>query len=240
MRMHPLRSSLLGSTCAAVLCATVVAGVGSTAPAAAEAPPHADARQVAARVQAFYDQTRNVQARFYQTYYHRLYGRYQRSRGHVAFEKPGRFRFDYARPNGKVIANDGRQLVMYEPGDDGGSGQHAVRDAGRAALPDAFGFLTGTTALGRDFHLRLLDARRWGFDGHVLELRPRQAKAHYRRIILYVDADPKRAGVVHKVRIDDHEGNRNKLELYGMRFNRSLQDGRFAFVPPASSRPIRM
>lgn len=223
--------------------AALLLGLGLLVPALATAErpaPEADARLVATRVQAFYGQTRNVQATFYQTYYHRLYGRYQRSRGRVAFEKPGRFRFDYARPNGKVIANDGERLVAYEPGEQGQRGQHVVQDATRAALPDAFGFLTGSSNLLRDFRVRLLDSRRWGFRGHILELRPKAPNPRYRRIVLYVDADPRRAGVVHKVRIDDHDGNRNKLELGHMRFNRSIDGSRFAFTPPATSRPTRM
>lgn len=219
----------------------VAAALGMlSGPVARAAGRPVDARSVAAQVQAFYDQTRNVQATFYQTYYHRLYGRYQRAAGTVAFEKPGHFRFDYGRPNGKVIASNGKRLVVYEPGDPGEPGQHVVRDATRAALPDAFGFLTGTTDLANDFRLRLLNAKAWGFDGYVLELRPKRPNPQYRRIVLLVESDPSLRGVVRTVRIDDPDGNRNKLELGHLRFNRPLNASRFAFVPPASSRPVQM
>src|SRR5688572_15655519 len=75
----------------------------------------AKARQVALSVQAFYDQTKSVEAEFHQTYYNRLYDRYDRSQGTVKFQKPGKMRWDYAAPNGKIIVSNGKRLSVYEP-----------------------------------------------------------------------------------------------------------------------------
>lgn len=197
-----------------------------------------DAATVAARVQRFHDQTQSFQATFHQTYYHRLYGRYQRSGGRLRIEKPGRIRFDYARPNGKVIVTDGSTLTVYEPGDDGQAGQYLRRPADSDALPGAFSFLTGGARLADEFDFRLM--RFGGFDGHVLEMTPKVPDPRYARVYLYVDSHPSRLGVVHAIRIDDHEGNRNKLELRNLRFNRSISDSVFAWRPPSGSRPIRM
>lgn len=211
-----------------------------TAPGQAQdrAQERVDARTVAARVQTFYDQTRTFQSSFYQTYYNRLYQRYERSQGRLTFGKPGRMRFDYARPNGKVIVTDGEHLTMWEPGDEGGAGQYARSDMHRNALPGAFSFLVGEGRLEEDYSFRLLSGYRWS--GHVLELKPRRADPRYRRILLFVDAHPDRLGVVHTLRIDDHEGNRNKFQLRGMRFNRQVGGGTFAFSPPEGARRISM
>jgi outer membrane lipoprotein carrier protein len=205
---------------------------------ALEASP--DARTVAALVQRFHDQTRSVEARFYQTYYHRLHGRYQRSKGRLSIEKPGKLRFDYAAPNGKVIASDGRTLSVYDPGGESERGQYMEQPVAGATLPRAFSFLTGTGRLERDFSFRLLDADAWRFDGHILELRPKRPDPRYRRVILFVDARPGFRGVVHGLRIDDHEGNRNKLELSRLRYNRPMDDGRFSFRAPRGARHVRM
>jgi len=205
-----------------------------------QAQDRLSARTVAARVQSFYDQTRTFKSIFYQNYYHRLYGRYEHSRGTLAFAKPGRMRFDYARPNGKKIVANGRTLTMWEPGDDGGPGQYLQSEMGESALPGAFSFLTGTTRLEQDYTFRLLSSSRYRWNGHVLELRPRGRDPRYKRIILYVDAHPTRRGVVHKIRIDDHEGNRNRFTLRHMRFNRSLPARHFAFLPPEGALRIRM
>jgi len=205
-------------------------------PSPGEAQERDQARTVAARVQTFYDQTDTYQASFYQTYFSRMYGRYSRSRGRLTFDKPGRMRFDYARPNGKVIVSDGQKLTMWEPGDDGGPGQYLEQAMRDNALPAAFSFLTGQGRLEDDYRFRLLNARAWRWNGHVLELRPRRADPRTRRILLFVDADPARAGIVHRIRIDDHEGNRNKFSLTHMRFNPAVQSGLFAFRPPAGAR----
>jgi outer membrane lipoprotein carrier protein len=200
-----------------------------------------DARTVAAHVQAFYDQTDTFQARFHQTYYSRLYGRYERSSGTMVIDKPGRMRFDYAAPNGKVIVADGRKLTMWEPGDDGrGPGQYMTSEMERSALPGAFSFLTGQGRLEQDYTFRLLNARAWGWRGDVLELTPRNPDPRYRRVILFVDADPSRRGVVHRLRIDDHEGNRNKFDMTSMRFNRSVSTQSFAFRPPVGARRVSL
>lgn len=218
--------------------ALVAAAVLPSAPGTAQT--RLTARTVAARVQAFYDQSQTFQASFHQTYYNRLYDKYDRSRGRLAFQKPGRMRFDYARPNGKVMVADGNQLTMWEPGERGSAGQYAQSQMDEAAIPGAFSFLVGEGRLEEDYRFRLLNARRYGWSGHVLELRPRRADPRYRRVLLFVDAHPDRLGVVHTIRIDDHEGNRNKFQLRGMRFNRGVSAQQFAFQPPDGARRISM
>jgi outer membrane lipoprotein carrier protein len=206
----------------------------------AEAQEQVTARHVAARVQSFHDQTRSFEASFVQTYYSRIYGTYTRSGGTLVFDKPGRMRFDYGAPNGKVVVADGRKLTMYEPGDEGSAGQYAQTSMREGAIPGAFSFLTGQGRLEELYTFRLLSSRTYRFSGHVLELTPRAADPRFRRVILYVDSSSERAGLVRAVRIDDHEGNRNKFEMRNMRFNRDVSAQRFAFAPPAGARRIQM
>ncbi|MFW5921081.1 MAG: LolA family protein [Polyangiales bacterium] len=209
-------------------------------PTGSDAQDRPSARTVAGWVENFHDQTSTFQARFHQTYYHGVYQRYQRSKGKMAFEKPGKMRFDYARPNGKVIASDGDELTVYEPGDDGEPGQYTQNDIDDATLPSAFSFLTGMGELDADFRFRLLNADRWGWRGELLELRPKKPNARYKRVILFVDSREQLRGVVHKIRIDDHDGNRNKFELGGMKFNREIDGSRFAFRPPSDAHRVQM
>ena len=198
-----------------------------------------NAHRVAAEVQAFYDQTDTFSARFTQTFYHGVYQRYQRSAGSFYFDKPGRMRFDYDSPNGKVIVSDGSQFTAYDPGEDGEAGQYVKAPVGDSSLPRAFGFLTGQGRILDDYRVSLLDARRYRWSGHVLELRPRTSDPRIRRILLYVDGDARRPGVVHRIRIDDHEGNRNKFEMRRMRFNRDLSNSRFTYSPPRNAHRIQ-
>jgi outer membrane lipoprotein carrier protein len=196
------------------------------------------ARQVALSVQAFYDQTKSVEAEFHQTYYNRLYDRYDRSQGTVKFQKPGKMRWDYAAPNGKIIVSNGKQLSIYEPGENKEPGQVFERALGANELPQALSFLTGGAKLVDEFTFRLLDAQQQGFVGNVIELLPRSKNPHYERLLFYVDSDPKRTGLVHRVLIVDESGNRNRLDFKSPKFNRAIDNKVFSWVAPKGTRKV--
>ena len=243
MTLHRALSPRLGALLALSTALSLGAGLAAAQPTAERADaldaPRQDSpvRRVAAQVQAFYDQTDTLQARFRQLHYHRLYDRRQSASGRLVLDKPGRLRFDYE--GGKVFVSDGRFLTAYEPGEEGAPGQYVKSPVGEDAIPGAFAFLTGEGRLDRDYTLRLLDADAWRWDGAVLELRPRRPDPQVRRVVLYVDGDPRRAGVVHRIFVQDHEGNRNLFAFHRMRFNRDVSEGRFAFQPPRGARRIQ-
>lgn len=214
------------------LCVAVVA--------AAEPATDTPERVVAASVQAFYDQTRDVSARFHQTYVHKLYQRTDRSKGRVVFKKPGRMRWDYDTPNGKVIVTDADRLLVYEPGESGEKGQVIEQPLSTAQLPAAMGFLMGTGRLEADFTFRLLDAHREGFtSGHVLELRPKVPSPHYDRILFYVESRPEVRGLVRRLLIVDAEGNRNRFDFTELAFNANVGDSTFRWQPPAGTHRVK-
>ncbi len=202
-----------------------------------------NAERLATLVQAFYDKTRTLQADFYQTYYHRLYDRYDRSKGKVTFKKPGKMRWEYARPSGKLIVSDGQTLRVFDPGEEGERPQLIEHAMAGHELPAAFSFLTGQGKLLEDFRVRLLDPARQGFPrGYVLELRPKAPTPHYERVLFYVTVvarNGRRAAVVHRVLIVDAEGNRNRFDFSHLRFNRPVPDEQFGFQPPAGTRIVR-
>lgn len=206
------------------------------------AEPSVSARDIAARVQSFYDETKTIQADFYQTYYHKLYDRYDRSKGHVVFKKPGMMRWDYDKPNGKVIVSDGHTIQVFDPGQDGEAPQLLEQDIGDNQLPQAFAFLTGKGRLDEQFRFRLLDPQRQGFKGgYVLELRPKVPSPHYDRILFYVQlvgSEGAQAGVVRRVLIIDPAGNRNRFDFSNMKFNRDVPDAVFHFVPPRGTHRV--
>ena len=135
-----------------------------------------------------------------------------------------------------MIVSNGDRLTIYQPGEEGAAGQYFTRSVARAALPAAFSFLTGESRLAEDYRMRLMRPRAYGYSGRVLELRPRRPDPNIRRVLLFVDQQPERRGVVHRIRIDDHAGNRNKFEFRGFRFNREIPTSTFAWRPPRGSR----
>jgi outer membrane lipoprotein carrier protein len=221
--------------------ATPLAAPTATGAPTASAAAARDERVVAASVQAFYDQTRDVSASFHQTYVNTLYQRTDRSRGRVVFKKPGKMRWDYAQPNGKVIVSDQDTLLVYEPGDEGEKGQVVEQKISQAQLPAAMAFLTGTGRLSEDFDFRLLDAAREGFPGgDVLELRAKVPSAHYDRILFYVESRPQVRGLVRRLLIIDAEGNRNRFDFTELKFNAGVADAMFRWTPPAGTRRVAL
>ena len=140
-------------------------------------------------MQAFYDQTKSVEATFHQTYFHRLYDKYDRSAGTVEFQKPGKMRWDYAAPNGKVIVSNGKRLLDLRAG----RGQRArsglrARHQRVASCRRRSRSSPARASWTNDFTFRLLDAAQQGFaGGYVLELMPKEKSPHYERILFYVD-----------------------------------------------------
>ena len=242
---HPAPASGAQPSAAKPSSATPTAPSAQTAPAAKDTPAANNddaARVTLAAVQTFYEQTRDVSADFQQTYVNKLYDRTDRSRGHVVFKKPGKMRWDYAKPNGKVISASSGKLVVYEPGDEPtDKGQVLQQNFAQAELPQAMSFLLGTGKLADDFDAKLLDATREGFpNGQVLELRPKQASPHFDRLLFFVETAAAVRGLVRRLVIIDASGNRNRFDFSGLKFNSGVAEGTFDYVPPADARRVQL
>jgi outer membrane lipoprotein carrier protein len=233
--------SCLGALALAAWSSHVAAQTAPPPPAAASAS--SDPSRVAlSAVQAFYDQTRDVTAEFFQTYVNKLYDRTDRSHGHVVFKKPGKMRWDYAKPNGKVIVASAGRLLVYEPGEEPGSkGQILEQNFSQADLPQALAFLLGTGKLSDDFDARLLDAAHEGFaNGQVLELRAKKPSPHFDRLLFYVETSAALRGLVRRLVILDASGNRNRFDFSGFKFNSGAPESTFEWKPPADARRVHL
>src|SRR5512144_184364 len=83
----------------------------SAAPDQAPAAPAADALALVRKVQASYERTHDLSARFKQTYTYAGFGRRQVSSGVLLVKKPGMMRWDYQKPSPKTVAVKGNRLV---------------------------------------------------------------------------------------------------------------------------------
>jgi outer membrane lipoprotein carrier protein len=227
-----------------VLCAAlampVLAPVASAQQVPTPAPvatPALTAQIVAARVQTFYDQTTSVEARFQQHFWNRVYARTQSSSGRLVIQRPGRVRFNYDQPRGKVVVSTPAGFVFYEPNEDGSPGQflRGTSDAASSAL----GFLSGTARLDRDFRLSLrAPVAGQPPNTDALELRPRRSDPSFRRIVLYVDNRTQSLGVVRRVAIEDPDGNWNRFDFSDFQFDHAVSASTFNFTPPAGAHEI--
>lgn len=183
-----------------------------------------DASALAAKVQAFYERTRDLEARFTQTYTYAGFGRRQVSSGTLRVKKPGMMRWDYEKPATKTIAVKGARLVQYEP-DENQAYVDERFDA--SAMSAAVTFLLGKGDLAREFDL----AR----DGSgALLLRPKDQDPRVESIALTVGTE----GEVTATRVVDGSGNVNEIRFSGVRRNVGMPDSAFDVKVPKDARRI--
>ena len=180
--------------------------------------PGRDAAALASEVQAYYDRTKDLQARFVQTYTYAAFGRSQTSRGTLRVKKPGKLRWDYEAPSEKTVLVNGSKLVQWEP-----EVNQAYVDEhfDATALSAAVTFLVGQGRLEREFTFST-DAQ-----GRLV-LTPRQADGRVREVVLTVGE----GGVVTATRVVDGSGNVNALEFQDVKRNPGLKDSVFELQLP--------
>ena len=199
-------------------------------PAAAATPSAGD---IAAKVQAFYNQTKTYQASFKQEYYIKMHDKREASEGQVAFEKPGKMSWKYDQPNGNRVVSNGQELKVYQPA----MQQMFVQPVDKSQYPAALSFLMGQGQLTSSFDLRLLDAAMMKFEGGwVLEGTPKQTTPAYQKVLLYVDAATSQ---VRRVLILDAQGNRNRFDFDNPKVNTPVPAGEFIFSPPAGTQIVK-
>jgi outer membrane lipoprotein carrier protein len=205
----------------ALSAAFVLAMTPAAAPASPE-PPAAAA--LAARVQGFYERTRDLEARFTQTYTYAGFGRRQVSSGTLRVKKPGRMRWDYEQPEAKTIAVVAKRLVQYEPEER----QAYVDEAFDAsAMSAAVTFLLGQGDLAKEFDLSIDGAG-------ALLLRPKVADPRVESIALVVGPE----GEVTGTRVVDGAGNVNELRFDKVRRNAGIPDAAFDVKLPKDVRLV--
>lgn len=225
----------------AVLASLLTAARVLAAPAGAEAPappapgPAAgrlDLKSVVAEVQKRYDGAADFKARFAQTLTSAALGRKTSSSGEVTFKKPGRMRWDYAKPEKASYISDGGTLWLYEPEDK----QAFKQKLESSQLPSALAFLTGKGKLATEFDIAFAEKPGYGTPGdYVLALSPKVAQPQVKAILFVVD--PRTFDVRESV-ITDAQGNVNHLVFSDIRVNTKVPDALFKFTPPGGVRVI--
>ncbi len=194
----------------------------AAAPPASASPPSAAA--LVAKVPAYYERTRDLEARFTQTYTYAGFGRRQVSSGTLRVKKPGMMRWDYEKPAPKTVAVKGARLVQWEPEEN----QAYVDDHFDAsAMSAAVTFLLGKGDLAREFDPSVSDTGE-------LVLRPKVPDPRVESIALTVAED----GAVTATRVVDGSGNVNELRFSAVKRNPGIPDSAFDVKLPKDVRRI--
>jgi outer membrane lipoprotein carrier protein len=195
----------------------VVLGLAMSGMAGAQAP---SAKALAAKVDAHYNHLHSLTARFTERY--RGMGIDRTETGILTLSKPGRMRWAYDAPSGKIFVLDGKNAVSYTPGD-----SQALRTPAKQLddLRSPLRFLLGRTEIAKELDgltLTLVSG------GYTLSGVPKGMQQSVQSIGITVDA----AGQILGMRIVQVDGAETSFVFTDIRENVATPDSEFEFTPP--------
>jgi outer membrane lipoprotein carrier protein len=180
--------------------------------------PTADA--LARRVDAHYNHLQSLTAHFTERY--QGMGIDRSESGTLLLHKPGRMRWAYDAPSGKIFVLDGKFAVSYTPGD-----AQALRTPAKQLddLRSPLRFLLGHTEIAKELEgltLTLVNG------GYTLSGTPKGMQQNVQSIGLTVDA----AGQIQAMRIEQADGATTSFTFTDIHENVPAPDSDFIFIPP--------
>jgi outer membrane lipoprotein carrier protein len=178
--------------------------------------------QLAAAVDHHYNVLHRLRVNFTETY--QGMGMDRHESGVLLLEKPGRMRWNYAEPAGKVFVLDGKYGWFYTPGD------AQVQQIPAKKLDDLrspLRFLLGHAQLTKELDgLTMAPA-----DGGLFRLRgvPRGMEQRVRSLELVVS----REGTIHSMTLEELDGSRTSFAFKDEQANPVIAADTFRFTPPA-------
>jgi len=177
---------------------------------------------VAKRVDRHYDSLRSLKAEFSESY--NGMGLVRNESGTLLLAKPGRMRWDYSSPAGKVFLLDGKYGWFYAPGDPQVQ-RVAAKDLDDLRSP--LRFLLGHTQLEKEIvHLTIAPAANGGF---VLSGVPKGQENRIARLALTVTA----TGTILGIEVQEADGALTKFIFTGEQENAPPAPDAFRFKAPA-------
>lgn len=182
-----------------------------------------------AAVQKRYDGIKSLKAGFTQKSYSKALDKSSESHGSVTVERPGKMRWEYAAPDGRVIVLDGKAIKIWNPEDK--QLQIAALDQSGVS-PTALSFLLGQGSLGDTFTAE--DLSEPGRSERGLMLKPK-GDAGFQSLVLWLD--PKTLQLRESVVVDLFE-NRTAVRFDGITENAGVDAKAFELAAPPGAEVI--
>lgn len=183
--------------------------------------PMPSAKQVSARVDSHYNHLRTLQTAFTETY--QGMGMERTDSGTLLLEKPGRMKWEYDSPAGKIFLLDGKYAWFYTPG-----APQVQRMAAKQLndLRSPLRYLLGHTELEKEFvNLSMAPAADGCF---TLDGQPKDAQDRIAHVALTVTAK----GVITGIAIEETGGALTRFTFTHEQPNAPIPPGAFHFAPP--------
>jgi len=189
-----------------------------------------DVHSIAARVDAHYNHLRTLQAEFTEVY--RGSGMERTESGTVwlakgGSKKPGKMRWEYRSPRGKLFVSDGKDAWFYVPDD------RQARKTDARKLDDIrspLAFLLGKSKLEKELQGLSLapDVAPLAPEDVVLRGVPQALAERVSEILLEVTPQHR----ISRILINEVDGSATEYRLSDQREDDVIPDGRFRFAPP--------
>ena len=188
-----------------------------TSTATAQAPT---ASALAHKVDAHYNHLQSLTAHFTERY--QGMGIDRTETGTLTLRKPGRMRWAYDAPSGKLFVLDGKSAISYTPGD-----AQAQRTPAKQLddLRSPLRFLLGHTELVKELDNLTLTLVS---NGYTLSGTPKGMQQSIHAIALTVDA----VGQIQSMRIEQIDGATTSFTFTAIHENIPTTDSDFIFTPP--------
>jgi outer membrane lipoprotein carrier protein len=178
------------------------------------------AMELATKVDAHYNHLHTLTAHFTERY--RGMGIDRTETGTLTLSKPGRMRWAYDAPSGKIFVLDGKFAVSYTPGD-----SQALRTPAKQLddLRSPLRFLLGHTEIAKELDgltMTLVSG------GYTLSGVPKGMQQTVQSIGITVDA----AGQILGMRIVQTDGAETSFVFSDIHENAATPDSEFQFIPP--------
>jgi outer membrane lipoprotein carrier protein len=180
------------------------------------------AAQVAARVDRHYNALHSLEVHFVQTY--TGMGANRKESGVLLLKKPGKMRWTYTDPDGKLFVLDGKYGYFYSPGE---SEAQKVDEKKLDDLRSPLRFLLGHTELEKE--MPGLTVAPEGNGNYVLAGVPKGLEQRVSALKITAAAD----GTIRSMTIEETDGVTNRFEFSGEADNVPAPDTAFVFVAPA-------
>jgi outer membrane lipoprotein carrier protein len=194
----------------------------ATAGASAQQPT---AAALAKKVDAHYNHLHSLETRYTERY--QGMGMDRSETGTLTLLKPGRMRWAYDSPPGKVFLLDGTNAISYTPGD-----AEATRFPEKRLddLRSPLRFLLGHTELEKELQgLSVTLVTLNGQTAYTLWGTPVGMEQRVRSLAVTADA----TGMIHTLRIEEMDGATTTFTFSEMHENVPVNDADFRFIPPA-------
>jgi outer membrane lipoprotein carrier protein len=192
---------------------------------AANVPP--SLHELAHRIDKHYNQLHSLKAGFTESYVG--LGIHRAESGTLLLLKPGRMRWDYSSPAGKLFVLDGKFAWFYTQGDP------QVQRIPAKQLDDLrspLRFLLGHTELEKELnHVTMAPAPEGRF---TLTGQPKGQEKHIPRLAVTATA----TGFITAIEIEEEDGAITRFVFTGEEPNAAVPPGTFHFTPPAGVQVI--